>query len=343
MTKATVTAGLPKAFLDFAVARGADGRMLLQRSNISLDEILDADNRIPLPSYLALLTVGIEVCHEPALALLFGEAVKMQDISIVGLLGELAESCESGPQLLNRYAPLLIDDGHQTADFIELVPDNGGIWMKFTSSVYVDHPVLTESGFARCVCTARSIFQSNGIQMETPFPEAIHFAHSQPEYRAEYDRIFGVPLFFDSYMNAMLVNEKYLSITTATNAYLSQLVTRHADEMLKRLTHSKSIRGHVENVLIPILHTGAATIGQVAKELRVSRQTLFRKLKAEGVTFQQVLDELRHKLALEYLRNQKTSTEVAYLLGFSDQAAFSRAFKRWTGLRPSKVTKMKAR
>ena len=343
MTKATVTAGLPKAFLDFAVARGADRRILLQRSNISLTEILDADNRIPLEAYVALLIAGIELCHEPALALLFGEAVKMQEISIVGLLGEIAESSESGPQLLNRYAPLLIDDGlAQTADFVEFVPDHGKIWMKFTSSVYVNHPVLAESGLARCVCTARAIFESNGIQMETPFPEALHFTHSEPDYRTEYDRIFGVPLVFDSYMNAMLVDNKYLSITTATNPYLSQLLTRHADEMLRRLTRSKSIRGHVEQILIRILHTGEATIGQVAKELGVSRQTLFRKLKAEGVTFQQVLDELRHKLALEYLSNQKTSTEVAYLLGFSDQAAFSRAFKRWTGSRPSKAARMKA-
>ena len=229
MTKATVTAGLPRAFLDFVVARGADRRVLLQRSNISLDEILDADNRIPLTSYVALLTAGIELCREPALALLFGEGVKLQDISIVGLLGEVAESNESGPQLLNRYAPLLIHDGHdQTADFIELVPEDGRTWMKFTSSVYVDHPVLTESGFARCVCTARSIFESNGIQIKTPFPEAIHFTHSPPDYRAEYDRIFSVPLVFDSYMNAMLVDEKYLSVTTATNRYLSQTLTINA-------------------------------------------------------------------------------------------------------------------
>ena len=66
MTKATVTAGLPKAFLDFAVARGADRRKLVQRSNISLDELVDADNRIPLTSYVALVRAGIAVCPDPA-------------------------------------------------------------------------------------------------------------------------------------------------------------------------------------------------------------------------------------------------------------------------------------
>jgi AraC-like DNA-binding protein len=67
----------------------------------------------------------------------------------------------------------------------------------------------------------------------------------------------------------------------------------------------------------------------------VSRQTLFRQLKVEGVTFEKVLDELRHKLALSYLGAEKASVnETAYLVGFSDPAAFSRAFKRWTGMSP---------
>ncbi len=76
---------------------------------------------------------------------------------------------------------------------------------------------------------------------------------------------------------------------------------------------------------------------RVAGKMGLSRQTLFRKLKAEGVTFEKVLDELRHKLALDYLRAKKVSVnETAYLVGFSDPAAFSRAFKRWTGSPPER-------
>ena len=73
----------------------------------------------------------------------------------------------------------------------------------------------------------------------------------------------------------------------------------------------------------------------IADKLCCSRQTLFRKLKAEGVTFEQVLDELRRKLSLNYLNANKTSVkETARLVGYSDSAAFSRAFKRWTGFSP---------
>jgi AraC-like DNA-binding protein len=73
----------------------------------------------------------------------------------------------------------------------------------------------------------------------------------------------------------------------------------------------------------------------IAAKLGVSRQTLFRKLRAEGVTFAGVLDELRHRMAADYLGARKVSVnETAYLVGFSEPAAFSRAFKRWTGSSP---------
>ena len=86
---------------------------------------------------------------------------------------------------------------------------------------------------------------------------------------------------------------------------------------------------------MPILHTGDASMDLIAARLSVSRQTVYRQLKAEGVTFETVLDELRHQLAVHYLSGQKTSVnETAYLVGFSEPAAFSRAFKRWTGTSP---------
>jgi AraC-like DNA-binding protein len=73
----------------------------------------------------------------------------------------------------------------------------------------------------------------------------------------------------------------------------------------------------------------------VAASLGLSRPTLFRKLKAEGTSFEKVLDELRHRLAIDYLASRRVSVaEAGYLLGFSDPAAFSRAFKRWTGMSP---------
>jgi AraC-like DNA-binding protein len=176
-----------------------------------------------------------------------------------------------------------------------------------------------------------------GSSENFPFIKAIHFTHEEPSYRAEYDRIFDVPLFFGSHMNAFLIEEALININLPRpNPYLSHVLTAHAEALLKNLKSSKSTSGRVEGLLIPILHTGEASMNLTARKLGLSRQTLFRRLKAEGVTFEKVLDELRHKLALQYLNAKNASvSETAYLVGFSEPAAFSRAFKRWTGASPS--------
>ena len=170
----------------------------------------------------------------------------------------------------------------------------------------------------------------------SPFLKAIRFTYEEPSYRAEYDRIFGVPLFFSSHMKGFLLDEALLHVTLPqSNPYLSELVKDRAEELLKNLENSKSTRGRVENLLVPILHTGEASMDMIAVKLGLNRQTLFRKLKAEGITFEKVLDELRHKLALHYLNEKKVPVnQTAYLVGFSEPAAFSRAFKRWTGSSP---------
>src|SRR5207247_368016 len=112
----------------------------------------------------------------------------------------------------------------------------------------------------------------------------------------------------------------------------------HSEALLEKLESAKSTRGRVENLLTPLLHTGGATMGAIASKLGLSRQSLFRKLKAEGVTFEQVLDGLRHTLALRYLNGEGLSVkETAFRLGFSEPASFSRAFKRWTGTSPAMV------
>src|SRR5215212_9383926 len=88
MANPTISAGYPKALLDFAVAKGVDRAALLARSGIATDQLKEQDNRVPLANYVAMIKAGAELSGQPALALQFGEAVRMQDISIVGLICE---------------------------------------------------------------------------------------------------------------------------------------------------------------------------------------------------------------------------------------------------------------
>jgi AraC-like DNA-binding protein len=96
------------------------------------------------------------------------------------------------------------------------------------------------------------------------------------------------------------------------------------------------VRRAVELHLEPLLASGPLRIEEVARALGYSRQTLYRRLRAEGTTFEAVLDALRRRVALRLIRTEGLPVkEAAWRLGFSDPAAFSRAFKRWTGESPS--------
>src|SRR5262249_4104653 len=166
--------------------------------------------------------------------------------------------------------------------------------------------------------------------------KAVHVTHRAPAYRDEYARIYRCPVTFESNWNAALLDERWLGHKISVEPrYVFGILTERADALIKELENSKSTLGRVESLLMPILHKGDAGMDAIAEKMGVSRQTLFRQLKAEGMTFEKVLDELRFKLALQYLKAKKVSVnETAYLVGFSEPAAFSRPFKRWTGMSP---------
>jgi hypothetical protein len=129
--RATVAAGFAKAFLDFAVSKGAVRSKLLERSGICSDDLAEPDNRVPFTNYMSLMEVAIEICDEPALALQFGEAVRLKDISILGHVGH-SETAEQARQQANRYTSLAVDDGDDaTSQRLEFVSEDGNVWLKF--------------------------------------------------------------------------------------------------------------------------------------------------------------------------------------------------------------------
>jgi AraC-like DNA-binding protein len=117
---------------------------------------------------------------------------------------------------------------------------------------------------------------------------------------------------------ALMNRYSRLGVEAASSPVLS-ILSAHAEARLERLESARTTRARVEHILVPALHTGDVTIDATARSMGLSRQTLFRKLKAEGVTFQQVLDELRHRLALDYFGRQKgrkaTVNQAAHLMG----------------------------
>jgi AraC-like DNA-binding protein len=97
-----------------------------------------------------------------------------------------------------------------------------------------------------------------------------------------------------------------------------------------------AFRRDVERQIEALLPEGTLRIDSVAKAIGLSRQTLYRRLKAEGTTFETLVERVRRRLALRFIRDEGLAVkETAWRLGFAEPAAFSRAFKRWTGKSPA--------
>lgn len=330
MAEPSIAAGFARALIDLAVKKGANCAMLCERADIDPASLEDPDGRVPFVKYTALMRVAKEETHDPAFALHFGEAYDINDLSIVGLIGSACDTVGEAFAALNRYERLVADvDGCEHR--LVLSREGNDLWLIDTKKNPNEFPELIESSFARMASAMR---RRSGT---APFIRALHVTHPAPSYRAEYDRVFQVPVTFDAHRNALLLaDDLWLKAKPPLpSRYLFGILSQRAEALLKNIENDATTRGRVENLLMSILHTGEANMDLVAARLGVSRQTLLRKLKTEGLTFKELLDSLRHRLALAYLGEKRVSVnETAYLLGFSDPAAFSRAFKRWTGISP---------
>ena len=110
---------------------------------------------------------------------------------------------------------------------------------------------------------------------------------------------------------------------------------RVALEYLERLDRA-DVTAQVRRRILEQLPSGPPTQTEIARRLALSPRTLHRRLADTGTSFADLLDEMRRELAAGYLqRTEHSVAEVAYLLGFAEVSSFNRAFRRWTGKRPS--------
>lgn len=291
----------------------------------------DPDSRVPFKWYAALVREAQTMCADPALALHYGEAIDMSEVSIVGLIMNASENMADAFAQLQRYSHLALEVEGAGARF-DVAHRDSQLWIVDSRANPNEFPELTELTFARLVCGPRRF-------LPEPHVLEVHVTHRAPPYRAEYDRIFQCPIVFESNWNAMRMHPQAAAWRVALQPrYVFAVLTERAEALLKNLEEAKTTRGRVESLILSTLHKGDASADAVAAAIGFSRQTLFRRLKEEGVTFEQVLDDLRHRMALHYLQGKRASVnEVAYLVGFSDRASFSRAFKRWTGKSPGEM------
>jgi len=328
LAELTIAAGVARALVELAVAKGADREALLRRAGIDPAALRNQDDRVPLGKYVVLMRAAKALCGDPALALHFGEAVELSQMSIMGHLDHGVETMADAFALINRYANLVVETGGP-GPRLQVERGDREVWIVDTRPDPNVFHELTESTFARMVCGARRFLGEGDLL------RAVHVTHPAPEYRGEYRRVFRAPVVFESDRNALVYHAAWWEKRiTAGSSYVSGILAAHADRLLQDLEQSKTMRGRVERLLWTRLSSGETGMARIAADLGLSRQTLLRRLKAEGVSFVQVLEGLRRKVASECLAQGLSVGETAYRVGFADPAPFSRAFRRWTGQTP---------
>jgi AraC-like DNA-binding protein len=331
MSKASVAAGYASALIDFAQSKGADAGALYAASGLTPAALENFDARLPFNRYQALMRAAIALTGDPAFALEYGAGTDFRNFSVVGLIAHASTTMAEALAQMNRYARLVIEvDGVVEGPRFANVMRDGGMWLEDLRENPNEFPELTETTWSRFIVGSRRNFPEHVFALEA------HVTHAAPAHRDAYERIWQVPVTFGAVRNAIRMNPIWPTLRIHTeNRYAFGVLTDRAETLLNALRQSESVKSAVEKNLLAVLHTGDASIDRIAPLLGMSRQTLYRRLKSEGVTYQSVLDDLRRRMALDYLGARRVSVnETAYLVGFSDPAAFSRAFKRWTGRSP---------
>lgn len=334
MTQETMAAGFAASFASYACAQGADRELMLSASGLTEDDLSDQDNRIPLPAYHALIASAMQQTGDTAMLLRHSLETELEMLSVVGQIVHTSESLRHSIEQLNRYVHLMFDISLPAgADRFELLKTDEGLWI-------VDHLILpdeqylgTETSFARFISEFRRSFPDATFEigLEVTYPPPPHVDH--------YPELFRIPVEFNAGRNALQLDPVWDTPETEYepgNAYAFGIFVRHADDLLAKLQADTSIRSQIEAQILPKMHEGSISMDKVAQDIAMSRQTLYRRLKDEGITFAEIHDDLRKRMAIEYLQGQKvTVNETAYLVGFSEASSFVRAFKRWTGQSPT--------
>lgn len=174
-------------------------------------------------------------------------------------------------------------------------------------------------------------------QLTSPgHPVSVGFVHECAGGSAELQRFFHCPvsLGHDS-VHVRFPLHLLIEPLRHSDPTLRVLLDRQAQALLQALPESDAFDRALQQVLLKRLPEGQISLERLAADLHQSPRTLQRRLATRGLTWQQVLDRTRRELAQQYLLDRSLSlSEIALLLGYSEQSAFSRAFRRWTHTAP---------
>jgi AraC-like DNA-binding protein len=301
---------------------GTDPAEVVAGAGLDL-EVFDAqENQIPFAALGRLLHECVVRTRCAHFALLLGQRTRL---SHLGLPGQLVRHSPTLGAAIRTYAVYQHLDTQGMAKFL-LEKDGVGTLGNIiyqTGTEHVDQ--IYDIDVAATLSVIRELY---GLHWR---PERALFSHSKPTDVGPYRRFFQAPCRFDSERTAL--------VFPAT--MLEQRIPGADPKQFRILEAQAQARAdfglvfRLRRTLGVLLLAEAASGDEVAKLLAMHRRTLNRRLKAEGTTFKNLLDEVRFEAACQLLDTGRIPiTRIAVSLGYAETSAFSRAFRRWSGTTP---------
>ena len=310
------------------VSEGVDKRALLESVGVDPDGTVDPSIMVSDTDYYDFLE---SIAHSDPkatdLPLRVGATMRCDDYGAFGLAWKSALDLRGSYERAERYARVLT-----SVATYQVRNTEGGAYMhlhregerRLGLRLSNEATIASIAAISEEVCTAR--FQA----------QAIFFSHRPPPCTAAPEQHFGCPVPFGTDMDALLVRDAQLRIPNRLgDRSISNFFDSHLEEELAKYDDEAALERRVRIQVSQALSQGVPKISDVAGCLGMSGRTLQRRLSARGNTFQTLVDEARRELARRLLeQTEYPLADVAFLTGFSEQSAFNRAFKRWSGQTP---------
>ncbi|MFG1225243.1 AraC family transcriptional regulator [Xanthobacter wiegelii] len=167
-------------------------------------------------------------------------------------------------------------------------------------------------------------------------PTQVQLASPRPPWAARHAEKFGCEVLYEQPQNKLVFPADWLDKQPSLgNSVTYAQVTEICDQLLTELKQNTGIAGRVRQALLANLES-PPSFDALSGQLGLSTRTLRRRLQQENTSYRELVDDLRAQIAVRYLRDtQLTVEDIAFLLGFSDSAAFRYAFRRWTNTAPN--------
>ncbi len=324
LDSATVSQSSVKALVSYLTQEGISKPVITEHTGLDLSQLDNPEARIELAQYHLLWQFAIDVTHAPNLGLKLGAR---HNFSEMGIVTHVVMNCENLRQGLQEYARLysVINDSVSVC-FNESLTQ-GELNFIYPAEYYCIPDI--ERTFLLAFYRAR-VWLGKSLPLSS-----VHFQHRPPAYAADYRRLFGCPVYFNDSECKLVFSRDYFELKPRqTNPYLRQAALTYANNLLNKFNY-QTLADKVKTLLYRELTNTEPNVDSIANRLNMSRQTLYRKLKSEAMSFQKLVENVRFDKARQLLQQSALSTsEIALQLGFSELSAFSRAFKRWSGMSP---------